>query len=212
MKKSLSVIALVAIVLFTFTSCEKSVESGLGSKHKFVDLGLSVKWATCNVGAETPEAYGDYFAWGEIQSKESYEWETYIYGLELKKYNKKDSIIVIDAVDDVATVTWGDDWRIPTKEEQEELINRCKWRWTEQNGVYGYLVMSTINGNSIFLPAGGHKNKAQINKAGESGFYWSSSLHESSRGSATIMYFYSKKMEQTINNRYIGASIRPVRP
>lgn len=210
MKKTLSVIALVAIVLFTFTSCEKSVESG--SKHKFVDLGLSVKWATCNVGAETPEAYGDYFAWGEIQSKESYEWETYVYGLELKKYNKKDSIIVIDAVDDVATVTWGDDWRIPTKEEQEELINRCKWRWTEQNGVYGYLVMSTINGNSIFLPAGGHKNKAQINKAGESGFYWSSSLHESSRGSATIMYFYSKKMEQTINNRYIGASIRPVRP
>ena len=72
--------------------------------------------------------------------------------------------------------------------------------------------MSTINGNSIFLPAGGHKNKAQINKAGESGFYWSSSLHESSRGSATIMYFYSKKMEQTINNRYIGATIRPVRP
>ena len=210
MKRNLQkLIALVVIVLFTITACEK-VEN-LGSKHEYVDLGLSVKWATCNVGAETPEAYGDYFAWGETTAKESYDWETYTFGLELKKYNKKDSIIVIESVDDAATVTWGSDWRMPTKAEQEELINNCKWRWTEQNGVYGYLVMSKINGNSIFLPAGGHKNKAQLNKDGNSGFYWSSSIHEASRGSATIMYFYSGKCEHTVNNRYIGANIRPVR-
>ncbi len=208
MKKLFSIIAVVAIALFVFTACEQISTSG-SKKHEFVDLGLSVKWATCNIGAETPEAYGDYFAWGEIETKESYDWDTYKYTLALTKYNKKDSLVVIESVDDIATVSWGEGWRIPTKEEQEELINNCKWYWMKENGVYGYLIEG-VNGNTIFLPAGGHKNKTDVIKAGEAGFYWSSSLYETSKGSATILYLYAREKAQTVNNRYIGANIRPV--
>lgn len=203
------VFALVALGLFIFTSCE--TPTTMEPKHEFVDLGLSVKWATCNVGAENPEEYGDYFAWGEIQVKESYSWETYVYGLELTKYNKTDNIKVLESVDDVAAVNWGKTWRIPTKEEQEELINECYWVWGKRNDVYGYTVTSK-NGNSIFLPASGYKNKSELYKDSSFGLYWSSSLCSTSSGSADIMHFDSKNMGQTINNRYIGATIRPVCP
>lgn len=210
MKRSLQkVFALLAIGLFIFTSCEETTTKG--PKHEYVDLGLSVKWATCNVGAENPEEYGDYFAWGETQAKENYTWETYVYGLELTKYNKKDSVKIIELVDDIASINWGDAWRMPTKEEQEELLNECFWVWRKQNGVYGYTVTGK-NGNFIFLPAAGYKNKAELYKEASFGLYWSSSLYETSAGSANIMHFDSKSKGQTINNRYIGATIRPVCP
>lgn len=209
MKKSLQrVFALIALGLFVFTSCETST---IESKHEYVDLGLSVKWATCNVGAENPEEYGDYFAWGEIQAKEGYSWETYLYGLELTKYNKTDNIKNLEPVDDVAAVNWGETWRMPTKEEQEELITECSWRWGKRNEVYGYTVTSK-NGNSIFLPASGYKNNNKLYQDSVFGLYWSSSLCLTSSGSADVMHFDIKNMGQTINNRYVGATIRPVCP
>ena len=125
--------------------------------HEYVDLGLSVKWATCNVGAVSPEDYGDYFAWGETEPKDFYAWSTYkwcngSYDTLTKyctdsKYGTVDNKTVLDLEDDAAHVNWGGDWRMPTKAEQDELYNNCTWEWTTQNGVNGYKVTSKINGN-----------------------------------------------------------------
>lgn len=135
-----------------------------------VDLGLpsGLKWASCNVGAEKPEDYGNYYAWGEVLPKENYSWATYKYANEassnkLTKYcdNTKygdngftDNKTALDLEDDVAHVNWGGNWRMPTDDEWSEL-NNCTWTWVTQNGVNGYLVASKTNGNSIFLPAAG---------------------------------------------------------
>jgi hypothetical protein len=126
---------------------------------EYVDLGLSVKWATFNVGATKPEEYGDYFAWGETEPKEVYDWSTYF-----------------EVADDVAAVKWGGKWRMPTMAEQDELRTQCTWTWTSQNGVKGYRVTGT-NGNSIFLPAAGYRSGSSLYNTDSKGFYWSSSLN-----------------------------------
>ena len=118
---------------------------------EYVDLGLSVKWATCNVGATKPEEYGDYFAWGEVEPKNNYSLSTYKYcngtNNSMTKYSAKNDVnrgefydnkIVLGPEDDAATVNWGGEWRMPTKEEQDELRNKCTWEWTILNGVQGY--------------------------------------------------------------------------
>ena len=135
--------------------------------HEYVDLGLSVKWATCNVGATKPEEYGDYFAWGETQPKDYNDWSTYKWCIgsynTLTKYNTSSSYGTVDnktvlaKTDDAATVNWGGSWRMPTDTEWTELRENCTWTWTTQNleygYSYGYRVTSKKNGNSIFLPA-----------------------------------------------------------
>ena len=133
-----------------------------GHEHEYVDLGLSVKWATCNMGASSPEEYGDYYAWGETETKSTYDWNTYKWckGSEntLTKYctdsdyGTVDNKTVLDPEDDVAHVKWGGNWRMPTDAEIEELRENCIWKWTTQNGKNGYKVTSKKNGNSIFLP------------------------------------------------------------
>ena len=155
------------------------------SGAQVVDLGLSVKWATCNVGANSPEEYGDYFAWGEVKPKSVYNWSTYKYCNgsynTLTKYNTEskygrvDYKTTLDAQDDVATVNWGSNWRMPTKEEQDELRTECKWEWTKLNGVNGYKVIGP-NGNSIFLPAAGCMYNSDLYNVGSDGYYWSCSL------------------------------------
>ena len=155
--------------------------------HEYVDLGLSVKWATCNVGATKPEEYGDYFAWGETQPKSNYDWSTYKYCngsyKTLTKYNNSssygtvDNKTTLDLSDDAARANWGGSWRMPTRAEQDELRNNCTWTWTTQNGVNGYKVTSKSNGNSIFLPAAGYRDDSSLNNAGSTGYYWSSSLY-----------------------------------
>ena len=115
--------------------------------HEYVDLGLSVRWATCNVGANNPEDYGDYYAWGETKTKKEYteeNCETYKNIGDIKGTSR-----------DVAHVRWGSPWRMPTEEESQELIDNCDWEWTTLNGVEGSKVTSRKNGNSIFLPAAG---------------------------------------------------------
>ena len=149
-----------------------------------VDLGLSVKWATFNVGATSPEEYGGYYAWGETEEKEDYSWETYkwcngSYDTMTKyctnsSYGTVDNKTVLDLEDDVAHVKWGGDWRMPTTDEQDELRNNCTWEWTALNGVNGYRVTGP-NGNSIFLPAAGYRYRTAVGSRGYYCLYWSGS-------------------------------------
>ena len=149
-----------------------------------VDLGLSVLWATCNIGADSPEDYGDYFAWGETETKDSYTSSNSVTdGVEMGD-------IAGNAEYDAATANWGSKWRMPTKDECQELIDSCTWEWTTENDVNGYLVTGP-NDNTIFLPAAGYRRGSSLNLAGEYGFYWSSTPYESNTNLAYYLYFYS---------------------
>ena len=139
-----------------------------------VDLGLSVKWASCNLGAKAPEESGDFFAWGETEPKNKFSWSTYKWGdWPCSKYNKKDKKQVLDSEDDAAHVILGGKWRMPTTQEQEELRDECLWQWTSLNGVTGYKITSKKNGKSIFLPAAGYRIHDYYKLSGEAGRYWS---------------------------------------
>ena len=189
--------------------------------HEYVDLGLSVKWATCNVGASKPEDYGDYFAWGETTAKTTYSWSTYKYCNgsynTLTKYNNSssygsvDNKTVLDKEDDAAAVNWGGAWRMPTKAEQDELRQQCTWTWTTQNGVNGYTVTGS-NGNSIFLPAAGYRGGSSLYRAGSDGYYWSSSLYTDYPDYACVLYFNSDNVDWGYYDRGCGHSVRPVCP
>ena len=179
-----------------------------------VDLGLSVKWASCNVGAESPEDYGGYYAWGETKEKNDYSSSTSItYGLstsELRSQGIIDSDDNLTAAYDAATDNWGSSWRMPTKEEIEELCNKCSWEWTSVNGVSGQKVTGP-NGNSIFLPAAGSRYGTEVNGRGSKGSYWSGSLNEYYSNYACYLYFRSDRLYWgTDVGRYYGHAVRPV--
>ena len=169
--------------------------------HEYVDLGLSVKWATCNVGASKPEDYGNYYAWGETNTKSSYTKEN------SKTCGKQMNDIKGNPQYDAARANWGGTWRLPTEAELEELKNKCTWKWTTQNGVKGYKVTGP-NGKSIFLPAAGYRSGSSLYNAGEYGYYWSSSPDES--GSARGLYFDSGYQIVGWLSRFNGRSVRPV--
>lgn len=194
-----------------------------------VDLGLpsGIRWASCNVGATTPEGYGYYFAWGETDSKKDYSWATYKYANEGEFYHHKftkyctdassgdngfiDNKTVLEPEDDAATANWGNVWRMPTDAEWTELREQCTWTWTAQNGVNGYQVASKTNGNSIFLPAAGFRDgNAAPYVAGRRGYYWSSSLLENSSDDVWIVTFNREKVDRQNNRRNKGLSVRPV--
>ena len=189
-----------------------------------VDLGLSVKWAPFNIGASKPEELGDFFAWGETSPKDIYSWETYKWcnGSEvaLTKYNSElsfgsvDNRTMLSLSDDAARANWGGKWRMPTRDEYQELEEECTWTWTVQGGMKGYLVTSKINGNSIFLPAGGAYSNSINNSAGIQGYYWSSSLDTSSDSLPIIANnccFYDSYLSgNSILGRFAGASVRAV--
>lgn len=191
-----------------FTTLEKNA-NGYG----YVDLGLSVKWATCNVGATSPEEYGDYFAWGETSTKETYDEDncpTYGRSIsQLKSQGYIDSECNLTSQYDAATANWGDTWRMPTKAEQEELLNSCTWTWTTQNGVNGYNVEGP-NGNSIFLPAAGCRKGSSLYLAGSKGIYWSSTPDKGSNISSYYLDFLSDSHYMGSGFRYYGLSVRPV--
>ena len=193
--------------------------------QEYVDLGLSVKWATCNVGATTPEGYGDYFAWGETSPKDDYSWETYKWcngtGNSLTKYNYSenngtvDNKNLLDACDDAARINWGGAWRMPTKNEMDELRNtkNCKWEWTSQNNVNGYKVTSLKDGYTdkfIFLPAAGIRSGTGLNYAGSYGGYWSAPLNENYPFDAWHVHFRSDYVYYDNDDRNYGHSVRPV--
>lgn len=193
--------------------------------HEYVDLGLSVKWATMNIGATRPEEYGDYFAWGETKPKSDYSLSTYKYGNSIKNINKyctdrfygyrffKDNKTILDPEDDAAHVNWGGDWRMPTKEEQDELCENCTWTWTTLNGVNGYKVQSKKIGYTdkwIFLPAAGYRGDSGLCDVGNYGDYWSSSLYTGNPDYAYDLYFASGEVDWGYDYRYRGQSVRPV--
>ena len=174
--------------------------------HEYVDLGLpsGLKWATCNVGASSPEDYGNYYAWGETTTKDSYSSSNSL------TYGKTMGDISGDAQYDAATANWGGSWRMPTYDEMNELRNNCTWTWTTQDGVNGYKVTSETNGNHIFLPAAGYRYGSSLYNAGEYGYYWSSTPYEYDSRHAWGLFFYSSGQGMNYDTRYYGLSVRPV--
>lgn len=195
----------------SFTACNKE---HLG--HRYVDLGLpsGTKWATCNVGSNLPEEYGDYFAWGETMTKETYNLDTYnlcdgSFNSQTK-YCKLDNKIVLELIDDAANVNWGGNWRIPTKEELDELHTQCIWKWECINGINGYTITGP-NDNSIFMPAAGFCIGSDSLAIGTDGGYWSSSLESNEYDNAHSLYFNLKDVYSNYTGlRFFGQSIRPV--
>ena len=193
--------------------------SGTLNGHDWVDLGLpsGLLWATCNVGATTPEGYGDYYAWGETTTKETYNWFTYRYydGSNITKYEFYDSLTTLQSSDDAATANWGAGWRMPTKTEMRELCSYCSVTWTTQNGVNGCLFTGS-NGNSIFLPAAGLRSVYEVTYAGSEGFYWSSSLDPDGPVNAWELDFVTSHIDapggiyMNYYTRRSGRSVRPV--
>lgn len=190
-----------------------------------VDLGLSVKWASCNVGASAPEQYGNYYAWAETATKDVYHWITYKWWdqnmetrshylltkyCRLDQYGRVDKKKIIDPEDDVAHLKLGSKWRIPTPEEWTELRKKCNWTWTKKNGVYGYQVKSIKNGNSIFLPAAGRHILDELSGKGALGYYWSSSLGFSYGSTAVSTVFGSTQVFERVVERSLGQSVRAV--
>ena len=193
--------------------------NGTENGHEYVDLGLSVKWASCNVGATAPEKYGNYYAWGEVLPKTGYySWTTYKYydGNSLTKYctdstyGTVDNKTTLEAMDDAAAYNWGGSWRMPTDAEWTELRSQCTWTWTTRNGENGYEVKSKLNGNSIFLPAAGFRRDLSRPKVGYFGYFWSSSLYNSKYSWG--VYFYSDDIRSSMELRIHGRSVRPVCP
>ncbi len=218
------VVSVEAIYTFTVNGDRNLVANFAvsSSNHDYVDLGLpsGLLWATCNVGADSPEDYGDYFAWGETQPKDTYNWSTYQYCNgdynTLTKYCSNssygyngftDNLTTLLPEDDAATANWGSDWRMPTKEEWQELYNNTTVTWTTQNGVNGRLFTAS-NGNSLFLPAAGCRWGVDLEYAGGDGNYWSSSLHSSN---AWNFYFNSGGYSMHGSSRSNGRSVRAVR-
>ena len=207
-------------------SCEVEVKQPfIAVKGSAVDMGLSVKWMSFNLGATKPEEYGEYFAWGETDPKSDYSWDEYKWCNngsyhELTKYNNDstngtvDNITVLEAEDDAATKNLGANWRIPTDEEWTELRENCIWTWTTQNGVSGYKVTSTKTGYTnkyIFLPAAGRRDDTRLVDAGSRGHYWSSSLQSyASYRAWRVFYDEWGELERAIDIRSHGSSIRPV--
>ena len=192
--------------------------TGTLNGYDWVDLGLSVKWATKNVGADRPSDYGDYFAWGETETKSSYYWSncfdcldstgdswgTYKIGGQTR--------IAPSSGHDTARENWGGTWRMPTNAEFEELLKKCTWTWTSQGGHKGYKVTGP-NGNSIFLPAAGRRYGTGTRYVGEEGEYWSSMLNSSNSSTACILNFDSSYPIEYIYSagyRSCGRSVRPV--
>lgn len=192
-----------------------------------IDLGLpsGTKWACCNVGASTPNGYGSYFAWGEIEEKSVYDFSTYKWCegsyKTLTKYNTKsdwgvcDNYITLENSDDVAYMKWGNLWKMPTNEQMKELYNECSVIWTTQKSVNGFNVIGP-NGTSIFFPASGYyDNSTSVNQKGKWAYYWTSSVNLDLPGLAHIisMQFTDGETRKSTGaiRREFGLSVRPVK-
>lgn len=207
---------------YSFKTAKKGEKPNPTVTPEYVDLGLpsGVKWATFNVGATKPEEYGDYFAWGETEPKELYDWSTYKWCdgsyNTLTKYNTDSEYGVVDnkkileSSDDAAYVNWGGNWRMPSVDEWNELLSHCSLKWEEHNGVSGVALTSVRNGNSLFLPAAGvyHYNNGLISQNTE-GYYRTNSLDES-RGTISLGFSSNTSLNWYANDRCFGQPVRPV--
>ena len=195
MQKFTKVIAAIMLItaVYLAAGCTKhNGGNGTYKGHDYIDLGLpsGTMWATCNVGADSPDQYGDYFAWGETTPKDTYNWSTYKYCNGdynlLTKYCSQsdfgfngftDDLKTLQSSDDAATINWGEGWSMPTYNQWVELLRKCSHSWTTINGVKGCLFTSH-NGNSIFLPAASSRGDDDSRIVGDDGCYWSSTLNK----------------------------------
>ena len=200
--------------------------SGKVGLYTYVDLGLpsGTMWATYNVGATKPDEYGDYFAWGETKPKDDYDhlYQTYKWckgsSSSMTKYcttsdyGTVDNKTVLEAEDDAATANWGSAWRMPTREEIDELIDACNWELihTFLTGIAGRLGTTRYKGATIFLPAAGYRFGTDLDAAGYSCSYWSSSLYVYGSGSAYDLGFTVSNFGRGHESRYLGHSVRAV--
>ena len=195
-------------------------------EHEWVDLGLpsGTLWATCNVGANAPEEYGDYFAWGETEPKELYDWSTYKWcngsNTTITKYCTNSSYgyngfvdgkTELDSEDDAATANWGSSWRTPSVEQLNEICAYCSQKWFEINGVRGKLITGP-NGNTLFFPAAGSYYSSQLG-IGSSGDYWSRSrsLYSDTFANYLIIEGFYVGYRWSGDCRQVGRSVRAVR-
>ena len=211
--------------LVTETGNVYSLSVGGGVTYEYVDLGLSVKWAKCNVGAEKETDAGLYFAWGEttgytasqVGTDKRFSWSDYKYGnssSNLTKYNQSDGKTVLKSTDDAATQIMGEGWRMPTQSEFQELIDNTDKLWTTINGVNGYKFTSKKEGyqnNSIFIPAAGYCGDGSVDGVGGYGTVWSSSLYTSNPNYAWYLNFGSGNCYMYGSYRCYGRSVRGVR-
>lgn len=205
-----------ATVMFAGCNKDEAANGGGQTAAGWVDLGLpsGLLWAKCNLGATTPEGYGDYYAWGETATKDEYYWDTYKYCnngdyYHLTKYNN--SRTTLEAMDDAAAQKLGSGARMPTKAEWEELINNTTAEWTTMNGVNG-CKFTASNGNSLFLPAAGYRDGSELYHAGSYVDHWSSSLDGSyPYCGAWTFWFVESGLDMYVSFRYCGKSVRPVR-
>ena len=229
-------IALSAIFVaaFSFVSCSSDDDDDdnnndvVADNHEYVDLGLpsGTLWATCNVGASKPEEYGDYFAWGETKTKETFAHENYkwLNGNVYTKYcthneeGKVDNKTILDSEDDAATANWGSKWCMPSVKQVEELFDgeNTTQKWTTLNGVNGLLITSKKNGNTIFLPATGKCVDGSLEYGDDEGSYWSRSLQmfdndTASSFGAVAFFIYPNAHIWGNYIRKDGLTVRPVR-
>lgn len=191
--------SLVAALLLSLNTLAQSPATGAINGHDYVDLGLSVKWATCNVGAKQPSDYGDYFAWSKKDFVKDYN---YIFECDT----------LTDADHDLVRTNWGASWRTPTQDECSELLDKCTWQWTIVGDHAGYTVTGP-NGNSIFLPAAGCRDGKALCDAGRWGYYWSSTFGHAYYEMTYAYDFFFYKHCYTIsyyNLGWRGMSVRPV--
>lgn len=219
----LSTTLLSVCMSFCGLECNAQTISGNIAGYDYVDLGLSSKklWATFNVGATAPTEFGDLFAWGETAPKTSYNYKTYKWASSETSYKKYctnsyygtvDNLYVLVAEDDAATANWGIGWRMPTTEEQVELVNGCDWETVKDyngSGIAGRLGTSKTNGNTIFFPYTG--TGANVLKDYTFGFYWSSSVYKNNSDRAKNIEFTEKSISKgAVNVRTQGESVRAI--
>lgn len=216
MKKKLFTL-LLALVAIATTARAQSING-----HEYVDLGLpsGTLWATCNVGANSPEDYGDYFAWGETEPKEKYDFFNDYKYFDINvtkgftKYTNSDGKTELVPEDDAAYIKWGNSWHIPSYEQIIELYENCSFKQTSMNGVEGYIFISNKNGKSIFFPYSGYYEGNQLKEANTVGYYWTRSLSRISTAGedfAHTLYMSSSHTNMYVNHRYKGLAIRPVK-
>ena len=195
--------------------------NGIDDGVEAVDLGLSVKWANMNVGATKDSGFGSYFAWGETKPKKYYSWGTYTWSQGdsnfLLKYSVNDRKVQLAPSDDAARANWGGEWRMPTVEEFEELMDpaKCEWEWITKDGVNGYMVTGKKTGNSIFLPITGFRFYQDVQFRAVKGIYWTSTLYIDNPNKAWFLLFGFEEIDVTFgklsSNRFSGRCIRAVR-
>lgn len=228
MNRILKTIVAIMLMMVFALGCTKPDEPNNGASvsgsiegHDYVDLGLpsGTLWATCNVGADTPEDYGDYFAWGEIVSKTSYLWTNYSFAYDRTQLTKyclnpiygyqgfADSLTTLETCDDAAAANWGGGWRMPSYAEWREMINNCWLDGPHINGVNDWAFVGN-NGNRLVLPFASFKEGTS--NGGYVGYYWSSTLYTDQPDCARLFYMEGNEYMMSFDPRSLGLTVRPV--